>query len=55
MRFKSNDMYILAFFVFDLFYVMQEKIQKILLSFWNKVLFCWMFVSLLECDSSVIW
>ena len=41
---KSNDMYIFAFFLFDLFCVMQEKIQKILLSFWNKVLFCRMFV-----------
>ena len=47
-------MYIFAFFLFDLFYVMQEKIQKILLSFWNKVLFCWMFVLLLERDRSVI-
>ena len=32
--------YIFAFFVFALFYVMQEKCQKIWLSFWNKVLFC---------------
>ena len=53
-RVKSNDMYIFAFFLFDSFYVMQEKIQKILLSFWNKVLFCWMFVLLLERDRSVI-
>ena len=43
-RVKSSNMYILAFFVFDLFYVMQEKRQEILLSFWNKVLhiFCQM-------------
>ena len=27
-----------AFFLFDLFYVMQEKIQKILLSFWNSLI-----------------
>ena len=32
-RVKSNNMYIFAFFVFDLFYVRQEKRQKILLSF----------------------
>ena len=36
-----------AFFVCDLFYVIQEKRQKILLSFWNKVLFWRMFVLLL--------
>ena len=30
-RIKSNNMYIFAFFVFDLFYVMQEKRQKIIL------------------------
>ena len=52
---KSNSMYhCFAFFVFDLFCVMQEKHQKILLSFWNKVLFCRMFVLLLERDRSVI-
>ena len=44
----------IAFFLFDLLYVMQEKIQKILLSFWNKVLFCRKFVLLLERDRSVI-
>ena len=38
-RVKSNNMYIFALFVFALFYVIQEKHQKILLSFWNKVLF----------------
>ena len=32
----------------------KEKIQKILLSFWNKVLFCRMFVLLLESDRQVI-
>ena len=47
-RVKINDMYIFAFFLFDLFYEMQEKIQKILLSIWNKVLFFRMFVLLLE-------
>ena len=51
---KSSNMYIIPFFVFDLFYVIQEKRQKILLSFWNKVLFCRMFVLLLERDRSVI-
>ena len=29
---------IFAFFLFDLFYVMQEKIQKIFLSFWNSLI-----------------
>ena len=51
-RVKSNSMYIVAVFVFDLFYVRQEKRQKILLSFWNKVLFCRMSVLLLERDRS---
>ena len=32
-RVKSNNMYIFAFFVFDSFYVMQEKRQKIWLLF----------------------
>ena len=32
----------------DLFFVMQEKIQKIFLSFWNKVLFYRIFVLLLN-------
>ena len=41
-RVKSNNTYIFAFFVFDLFYVRQEKHQKILLHS-ETVLFCRMF------------
>ena len=37
-RAKSNNMYIFAFFVFDLLYVRQEKRQKIFLSFWNSLI-----------------
>ena len=51
---ESNNMYIFAFFVFDLFNVRQEKRQKVLLSFWNRVFFCRMFVLLLERDRPVI-
>ena len=35
---QENNMYIFAFFVFHLFYVMQEKRQKILLSFCNSLI-----------------
>ena len=52
-RVKSNDMYIFAFFLFDLFYVMQEKIQKILLSFWNSLILSNVCV-IMERDRSVI-
>ena len=51
---KSNNMCIFGVFDFDLFYVRQENRQKILLSFWNKVVFCRMFLLLLERDPSVI-
>ena len=44
---EQRHVSVFAFFLFDLCYVMQETRQKILLSFWNKVLFCQMFVLLL--------
>ena len=37
-RVKNKNMHIFAFFVFDLFYVRQEKRQKILFSFWNSLI-----------------
>ena len=40
----TNESQNIDFFVFALFYVIQEKRQKILLSQWNKVLFCRVFV-----------
>ena len=51
---RATTCIFLSFLSLISFYVVQEKIQKILLSFWNKVLFCRMFVLLLERDRSVI-